>query len=600
MFELDNDSAKNETDESAKLLEALRRISATLYSDLDFTAVLQSIVDVISDQTDWKLSWIMSVDLGAGVAEVLTRRDRAFHTASDEVLYQLRDTPSFEVVRTGEALVIEDAQNCDQFPAYSAGARERGLKCGIFLPLNATDVRHRPMVLAVHSEESFRRREHQIPFLNTVTHLAGLAIKNAQRLADERKLNTETTASAEMLSEVVQELLINTPPEEALELIEAAVPGTLIVLDRAGRPIYSGRSPSRTLSDEEWVSLLRQEVLPLVTTPAARLKRNGAEEQKVSNNDLNLNISTEELGYGSSKLGTLAIVTDDRFKHEQSAPTVALVRSAVSMVLLRHHIEFQTEVQIKGELLSDLLSGSFSDKTEAFVRAANAGLAFDVPNLMALIVPERQDHHFLADTVLQIIEAESRAWSGAVASLTNHGIVALLPLMQREDFERGMKWITKLHDNLVTSLGIEVSIAVSEPCEALEDYPSTWRSCISTSHLAAVLSRSGVQRVEELGGYRFLLSAASDLDVNNFLDTWIGPVIKYDKQHDSELLTTLELFLGSGGKYQQTADRLFIHVSTLRYRLERIQELRAINLEDEDSRFQTLLALKIKRLMDAV
>jgi len=49
-------------------------------------------------------------------------------------------------------------------------------------------------------------------------------------------------------------------------------------------------------------------------------------------------------------------------------------------------------------------------------------------------------------------------------------------------------------------------------------------------------------------------------------------------------------------RYQTCADRLGIHVSTLRYRLDRLQELFAIDLEHPDSLFGLALALRLRDL----
>jgi len=47
---------------------------------------------------------------------------------------------------------------------------------------------------------------------------------------------------------------------------------------------------------------------------------------------------------------------------------------------------------------------------------------------------------------------------------------------------------------------------------------------------------------------------------------------------------------------QESARRLHIHVSTLRYRLERIRSLLGVDVSDEDARFELSLALRLHRL----
>ena len=68
----------------------------------------------------------------------------------------------------------------------------------------------------------------------------------------------------------------------------------------------------------------------------------------------------------------------------------------------------------------------------------------------------------------------------------------------------------------------------------------------------------------------------------------------YDAAHGAALAETLEVLLRHRCSYADTAAALFIHRSTLLYRLRRIQELTGVDLEDPDTR----LHLQISFLMD--
>ena len=49
------------------------------------------------------------------------------------------------------------------------------------------------------------------------------------------------------------------------------------------------------------------------------------------------------------------------------------------------------------------------------------------------------------------------------------------------------------------------------------------------------------------------------------------------------------------GTAKATADKLFLHVNTVKYRLARIQNLAGIDLQEPETRFNLVLALKIRR-----
>jgi hypothetical protein len=62
------------------------------------------------------------------------------------------------------------------------------------------------------------------------------------------------------------------------------------------------------------------------------------------------------------------------------------------------------------------------------------------------------------------------------------------------------------------------------------------------------------------------------------------------------LLESLEAYLESGARIQAAADRMFLHRNTLRYRLNRVQELLGVDLGDPQVRLTYQLALRAWRL----
>ena len=64
----------------------------------------------------------------------------------------------------------------------------------------------------------------------------------------------------------------------------------------------------------------------------------------------------------------------------------------------------------------------------------------------------------------------------------------------------------------------------------------------------------------------------------------------YDKEHDAGLLHTLRIFLEENCSYTAAARALYIHRSTLIYRMERIRELTQVDLTDPGERFLLQMA----------
>jgi DNA-binding PucR family transcriptional regulator len=133
-------------------------------------------------------------------------------------------------------------------------------------------------------------------------------------------------------------------------------------------------------------------------------------------------------------------------------------------------------------------------------------------------------------------------------------------------------------------------------CVDLKQHPRAWREF----ELAERLQQYGMVHLDDFGAYRFLLAASAAEDVNACIDKIIGTLLAYDREHRTQLLDTAERFVSCGGKYQETSVKLHVHVSTLRYRLERITELIGRDLNDEEeARFEIILATHLYRLRSA-
>ena len=105
-----------------------------------------------------------------------------------------------------------------------------------------------------------------------------------------------------------------------------------------------------------------------------------------------------------------------------------------------------------------------------------------------------------------------------------------------------------------------------------------------SSHLSVVSS-------DEVISYARLLAAVPDEVRRMFASRVLGRLLEYDEAHHSGLFETLRTFLAQSGSWTRTADELFLHVNTVRYRIARVEELTGRDLSRLEDRVDLLLAL---------
>ena len=72
----------------------------------------------------------------------------------------------------------------------------------------------------------------------------------------------------------------------------------------------------------------------------------------------------------------------------------------------------------------------------------------------------------------------------------------------------------------------------------------------------------------------------------------LGPLRDYDTRHNAELLPTLTSFLDCDGSWSACASRMYVHVNTVRYRINRIEALTGRDLSALADRVDFFLALR--------
>src|SRR3979490_3179716 len=85
---------------------------------------------------------------------------------------------------------------------------------------------------------------------------------------------------------------------------------------------------------------------------------------------------------------------------------------------------------------------------------------------------------------------------------------------------------------------------------------------------------SQVVAVPELG-LTGLLAAVTDERLVDYSRRHLGPLTQHDTTRKGNLVATLRAYLETG-EQQQAAQRLRVHPNTLRYRLDRIREIRGV------------------------
>jgi DNA-binding PucR family transcriptional regulator len=110
-------------------------------------------------------------------------------------------------------------------------------------------------------------------------------------------------------------------------------------------------------------------------------------------------------------------------------------------------------------------------------------------------------------------------------------------------------------------------------------------------------ARGRVTSYRSLGAFRLLLEVQSPQALRGFVAEVLGPLLKYAESRETPLLETLEALVGARWVRRAAARRLGIHINSMSYRLERIETLTGLKLDDPETRVAIAIALRARGML---
>ena len=264
-------------------------------------------------------------------------------------------------------------------------------------------------------------------------------------------------------------------------------------------------------------------------------------------------------------------------------------RSAIDQALAFLAIELQraravaeSELRFAGELF-DLLAVGEGQYPAVAARLRTFGLDVDEP--LVAVCCESPDAEASLVTGRAYLQDTRRRGTLAVKAGQLLGLIEIAPGDDLAGLAR------ELHD----ALGATATVGVGS---VAEDVSGLARSVVEARHACRFAQRRrdvGYATHKMLASHALLLAVQDDRVLEVFRETLIRPLEEHDARRGTELLRTLDSFLRSGGKYQDTADALHLHVNTLRLRLKRIETLTGRDLHSMDDRVDLWIALQARK-----
>ncbi len=590
---------------------SLRDVASQINRGDDIQTVLQHLIEAACQHANWTLGSIMGIDAAHGYAHVIVRHDPTLIERQLPDRWELATSPSLIALQRNEPVYIRDVRQSDEFPGYRAEAFERDYRTVLVMPMNCLDSEGRPMVLSVISRQLTEVTQDDLAFLGTIIHLGAIAVEREHRLQVEKHAARRLENALKAHTSLLEHVLSDGSVASLSAMVDRLLPNPTIVIDFTTNQIIAGASPNETLFDrtawQDAVSGVFARTLMKTTREA--IERGSVESVNFFLDDgrhrMTVSARVEALIVDKQLVGALILFPTTRAFSDLDMLMLDSVKFALSVEMMRSFIRFRFETRTQTELFFEVVEARWRNANDILQRAQRLGLrlgqSFASAQQMVLIdFPEKTKALGGASINVEHILSRIMQNAGIEANLIaiEGGAVCLVPFDNSKRHERTARLTQRIAEELGRYFDEEPIVVSGNRCAALGDYPAAWERCNRMVRIGRTFGLTGALSAQDFGPLPMLVAASEAVDIRSFVHDSVGAIAEHDRDNGTPYLATLSTYLQEGCRSQACADTMGLHVTTLRYRLTRIQELFGIDVETPEKRFAIELAIRLYGVID--
>ena len=279
--------------------------------------------------------------------------------------------------------------------------------------------------------------------------------------------------------------------------------------------------------------------------------------------------------------------------------------SFLQMELLKKYAVSQTTLHYKNSIISDMLNNRIEDIEELTEKIASLKLTnklsfrifiCHLPDISLITELPDEQHKKERQFAYTFIEETRKQWPQHVYLIRNHKIVFIIDT-KKDDLETVKK---KLSESISTSkkkfdlTTLKMNVNFSNR-GSLFQLPDLYKQAKNTQKIMTLFGEeNGIYSYHDIGIYQLF----TDIDDLDQLEKLVPTALISLNATHPDLVETLKVFLDHNQNYKETADQLFLHPKTVRYRLDKIKKITAIQFDHAEELLQINVGLRLLKLIN--
>ena len=614
----------------------LNEMISTVGSTLKVDEVLRHLVDTIVHAISCHAAFIYLYEKERERL-VLASTSKQYQHLVGKIELALGEGINGWVAMTLQPVFLKDNAMSDPRFRYYPELEDDKFQSVMTIPIIAKD-RHLIGVITLHTVAPHEFTEHDQNFVSNTAALVAGAIENAQLYENtQKKLNVLTTlsvlsqtiSSGLYLDEMLRSLATLTvqimEADQCVILLMDQARGRLTV--RASAPALNERSlnfQSVDIDRTTWEKLRE----PGGRGQSPEISVNALERLNPLKEEQHKTLHSVPLVAGAEHLGLLNLYSARSRRYTSEDQTLlGTIANQIAMAIKNSHlVDMLAQKNLVKGFFDDLMYGTYDSEDTLRQRANFIGCDLTRVHTVAMIEiihmdeenseekervqgtaarpqadasPQTEEDRLVLHKRItgQVRRRIQDSYPGSVLYERENVLTCIICLSKDPTGSRLKISLRDLARQMRAEHGVRMSIGVGNQCQQISDYRRGFAEATEALQMGQNLNPDGgVTHFNDLGVYRYLYKIARMDDLRDMYQDQVAHIATYDRRKGTDLLDTLETYLECAGNLTKTSNRLFVHRNTLIQRLERLQSLCEIDLQERSNWLTLQVAIKVYKL----
>lgn len=271
-------------------------------------------------------------------------------------------------------------------------------------------------------------------------------------------------------------------------------------------------------------------------------------------------------------------------------------KNVLALKISQERTKTEVELRLRQDYLYDLILGLESEE-DLIRRGRYLKIDFKNPHQIIILTPTNiHDSNELKNkqSIHNLERIRNRlGFSLLPLSMVNgEKLIVVTPAHQTNNIAKTI--LSSFKEYSLSNATIGVSNIALQP----RDYSKGYEEAKRAAEFAEQLGRKGeIVHFNDLGILGILFEAKNFESMKDYCDRYLGTLIEYDNANKKELIHSLQVYLDNESVIQAAAEQLHVHYNTLRYRINRIEEITGLNLTNPQHKLNFRISLMIYNLI---